>query len=107
MVCISVQAPVSGASSCAGHSSRRASPHTEYPQCPTVPAAKTPSRPGAPSHHDLPIGQAAASLKKVAIPEAPESSRMGGEGRGGGGRKKKKGGKEGREEKRTLGSVWE
>ncbi len=35
-------------------------------------------------------------------PEAPEGSRMGGEGRGRGGRKKKKGGKEGREEKRTL-----
>ena len=40
-------------------------------------------------------------------PEAPPKTRREGEGKGGGGRKKKKGGKEGREERRILGSVWE
>jgi hypothetical protein len=47
------------------------------------------------------------STTKIAIPGGPQKFPEGGEGRGGGGRKKKKGGKEGREEKRTLRSVWE
>jgi hypothetical protein len=46
-------------------------------------------------------------VQKHPNPEAPPKTRREGEGKGGGGRKKKKGGKEGREERRVLGSVWE
>jgi hypothetical protein len=47
-------------------------------------------------------------LQKHPNPEArAPKTRREGEGKGGGGRKKKKGGKEGREERRILGSVWE
>ncbi len=51
-------------------------------------------------------GRRCPFAQKHPNPEAPPKTRREGEGKGGGGRKKK-GGKEGREERRILGSVWE